>query len=240
VLWNPVTRGRPYVRELQAIAASAARATPLVEGALESAGSIMTAQTLESVRAIDLIAEPPRAGHILVAGRDDMAPDTSLADHLAALGRGGRVPAPPGLGRHDGRAPVHGRARRGAAIDRRMGQVARELLALDAKGALRRDGRALRGVATASGAATIEERMVRFGADHRLFGVLTRTSTSADRPVVVIFNAGAVHRVGPNRVSVTLARELAAAGLAVLRFDLEGIGDSVRRTPGRENHPYPR
>jgi hypothetical protein len=85
----------------------------------------------------------------------------------------------------------------------------------------------------------IEERIVRFGADRHLFGVLTRTSSATDRPAVVIFNAGAVHRVGPNRVSVTLARELAACGFACLRFDLEGIGDSVLRAPGRENHPYP-
>ena len=56
---------------------------------------------------------------------------------------------------------------------------------------------------------------------------------------IVIFNAGAVHRVGPNRMTVTLARRLAAMGLPSLRFDLEGLGDSVLREPGRENHPYP-
>jgi pimeloyl-ACP methyl ester carboxylesterase len=55
----------------------------------------------------------------------------------------------------------------------------------------------------------------------------------------VFFNAGAVHHVGPNRVYVTLARHLSTAGFPCLRFDLEGIGDSVLRAPGRENHPYP-
>jgi hypothetical protein len=89
------------------------------------------------------------------------------------------------------------------------------------------------------GNAALEERICRFGADGHLAGILTRASNAADRPAVVIFNAGAVHRVGPNRVGVTLARELAAAGFACLRFDLEGIGDSVLRVPGRENHPYP-
>jgi pimeloyl-ACP methyl ester carboxylesterase len=38
---------------------------------------------------------------------------------------------------------------------------------------------------------------------------------------------------------VTLARHLAAAGFDCLRFDLESLGDSVLRAPGRENYPYP-
>ncbi len=53
-----------------------------------------------------------------------------------------------------------------------------------------------------------------------------------DRPAAVILNAGIVHRVGPNRMFVTLARRLAAAGTFVLRFDLSGIGDSETRNDG--------
>jgi len=45
--------------------------------------------------------------------------------------------------------------------------------------------------------------------------------------------------VGPNRIYVALARHLAAAGYDSLRFDLESLGDSVNRKPGRENYPYP-
>ena len=57
--------------------------------------------------------------------------------------------------------------------------------------------------------------------------------------MVVLFNAGSVHHVGPNRVYVTLARRLAQMGVACLRFDLQGIGDSPLGVEGRENHPYP-
>jgi pimeloyl-ACP methyl ester carboxylesterase len=56
---------------------------------------------------------------------------------------------------------------------------------------------------------------------------------------VVVFNAGAAHHVGPNRLHVELARNLAAMGLPCLRFDLESLGDSVNRRPARENYPYP-
>lgn len=238
VLWNPVAKGKAYVRELQAIAASAARATTVVEGALESAGSVMTAQTLESVRAIDLLATAPRAGHVLVVGRDDMAPDTSVSDHLAASGVSAEYVRLPGWN--------------AMMAEHQFTVVPDEALAIivdrvQARGSPSlAEGRAPVGArlarfafAATSGGALVEEQVCRFGAGGHLVGILTRTSSARDRPAVVIFNAGAVHRVGPNRVGVTLARELAVAGLACLRFDLEGIGDSVRRSPGRENHPYP-
>jgi dienelactone hydrolase len=48
-------------------------------------------------------------------------------------------------------------------------------------------------------------------------------------PVIVILNTGIIHRVGHQRKFVTLARELAARGYLVVRFDFGGIGDSERR-----------
>lgn len=68
-----------------------------------------------------------------------------------------------------------------------------------------------------------------FGPDGRLVGVLTTPGQTPDRPLpaVVILNAGVIHRVGPGRLHVRLARQLAAAGHAVLRFDLAGIGESA-------------
>lgn len=49
-------------------------------------------------------------------------------------------------------------------------------------------------------------------------------------PVIVILNTGIIHRVGHQRTFVILARELAARGYLVVRFDFGGIGDSERRT----------
>lgn len=46
----------------------------------------------------------------------------------------------------------------------------------------------------------------------------------------VILNAGVLHRVGPHRLHVVLARRLAQVGLTSLRLDLGGIGDSVAST----------
>jgi alpha/beta superfamily hydrolase len=66
---------------------------------------------------------------------------------------------------------------------------------------------------------------------HGKVGILSRpTAEPAEaRPIVLVLNSGVIHRVGHNRMYVTLARRLAAQGYTVLRFDLAGIGDSEKR-----------
>ncbi len=84
---------------------------------------------------------------------------------------------------------------------------------------------------------SVRERIAQFGDKQRLVGIVTEPATpSADRPAFLILNAGIVHRVGPNRLHVRLARELAAAGFTVLRFDLSGLGDSAPRDDGLPYH----
>ena len=46
---------------------------------------------------------------------------------------------------------------------------------------------------------------------------------------VIMLNSGLLHRVGPFRLSVTFARQLAMCGFASLRIDQSGKGDSERR-----------
>jgi exosortase A-associated hydrolase 1 len=58
-----------------------------------------------------------------------------------------------------------------------------------------------------------------------LFGVLHRPVTPGHRGVVIVVG-GPQTRVGSHRQFVLLARALAAAGVAALRFDYRGMGDS--------------
>jgi alpha-beta hydrolase superfamily lysophospholipase len=61
----------------------------------------------------------------------------------------------------------------------------------------------------------------------RLFGVLTEPVDSASSNLgAVLLNAGAIRRIGPNRMWVEMARNWAARGVPSLRLDLEGLGDS--------------
>jgi dienelactone hydrolase len=65
--------------------------------------------------------------------------------------------------------------------------------------------------------------------------VLTPTSLQT-RPVVgcLLMSAGLIHRVGPHRINVQAARELARRGIPSLRMDLSGVGDSL---PARSTEP---
>ena len=72
----------------------------------------------------------------------------------------------------------------------------------------------------------VRERVVQFGGDRRLFGILTEPRAHAQDVGVVLVNGGSNHRVGINRSYTDWARNLASAGLRVLRIDVRGLGDS--------------
>lgn len=76
----------------------------------------------------------------------------------------------------------------------------------------------------------MNEELHRFGAGGHLAGIVTlpggRQHNVADTPGVVFITAGLMHKPGPYRLYVRLARTLAASGFPCLRFDLSGIGES--------------
>jgi len=79
-----------------------------------------------------------------------------------------------------------------------------------------------------------QEQAVVFGAPQALVGVVA--PGDRERPALLLLNAGVLHRVGAQRMNVDLARALgASSGLASLRFDLSGIGDSP---PRADNLPF--
>lgn len=77
----------------------------------------------------------------------------------------------------------------------------------------------------------MKERALLFGERKSLVGVITEPATPSppERPAILFLNAGVVHRVGPNRLHVRLARELARHGFLSMRFDFSGLGDSRPR-----------
>lgn len=75
------------------------------------------------------------------------------------------------------------------------------------------------------------ERAIVFGAHGGLIGVFSEPTTElpGKRRAVIVSNVGMHHRAGPFRLYVKMARRLADAGVAVLRFDMSGMGDSLPR-----------
>lgn len=76
-----------------------------------------------------------------------------------------------------------------------------------------------------AGPGFVEERL-RFGPENRLVGTWCRPANRQTGCCVILPNAGANPRFGWARMSVVHARALARQGVASLRFDLSGLGDS--------------
>lgn len=90
---------------------------------------------------------------------------------------------------------------------------------------------------TATGGAWDEHALAFDCQGQRLVGVLAvpAGATAAVETGLVIVTGGPQYRAGAHRVFVRLARALAGAGVAALRFDLRGMGDSEGDFPGFEH-----
>ncbi len=76
------------------------------------------------------------------------------------------------------------------------------------------------------------EKVITFGKERNLVGVLTTNGAppgATRAPAILLLNSGLIHRVGPFRMAVDLARRLARLGFDVLRYDQSGLGDSNAR-----------
>lgn len=72
----------------------------------------------------------------------------------------------------------------------------------------------------------MHEQATRFGRANHLTGITGLPTEDARSTGVIMLNAGLVHRVGPFRLHVEMARQLTARGFPTLRFDLSTLGDS--------------
>ncbi|MFT4097778.1 MAG: alpha/beta fold hydrolase [Rhodoblastus sp.] len=72
------------------------------------------------------------------------------------------------------------------------------------------------------------EEAAQFGPENRLVGVFCERAAGERRASAVVFlNSGGVYHIGWARMFVDMARHLAESGVASLRMDLSGVGDSL-------------
>lgn len=73
----------------------------------------------------------------------------------------------------------------------------------------------------------MNESAIAFGRYNQLMGVWNAPEKRLYNTAVIFVTAGVLHHCGPFRLHVDAARELAKLGIASLRFDLSGIGESL-------------
>lgn len=244
VLWAPAVSGRTYVRELRALnllrqedGRRARRASE--EQAAQVADDAFDPTTLRELAAVDLLAQHGRlAERALILPRDDLpSVETQLAAHLQECGVDTELRAMPGYARmmdYPETAVVPS-----ATLDAVVAWLRRPGPSVAGRPSV---DRARPGVLEAWSHAprrAVREETLSFGDSSRLFGILTEGEETDGRSTVVVFlNAGANHRVGPNRLYVSLARNLAARGFPAFRFDVGGLGDSGPAPGMTENRVY--
>ena len=242
VLWHPFFDGASFTSETlrahklhrmlepESFAAGPAE----YDDGAEALGFFLTNETIEDLARVDLLALSRRpARNVLVIGAANVASEGPLLERLRSLDASVTYRHLPG---HKFLISINHRSEvPQPVIDEIVGWLGERHpdLAAAAPAAMPDSG--------SHRSATFTEQPLVFGTSHRLVGVLVRPRADrarVDRPAVIMTNAGTVHRIGPHRIYVELARELAELGFSTLRLDLSGIGDSsVGRSP--ENLCYP-
>ena len=242
VLWAVPARGSSLLRELHAFAQMAGgtpdedpRASAASEeSALEVSGFVLSAETVAELGALDLTTAPiPDAARrrVLLLGRDSLAPDRRLRSYLERSGVDLTVADGPGYGEmltHPQRAekPNEVFARSLAWLDAAPPTTAPAGVVSNGRGAPASAVHA----EMRCGAARISETAFEYECDGQMLAGVLATPLASDAsaaPITaVLLNAGAVRRIGPNRMWVETARRWAALGVPTLRLDAIGLGDS--------------
>ncbi len=78
----------------------------------------------------------------------------------------------------------------------------------------------------------MDEFPVCLGPDQRLVGVVCEPDAKGSQIGCLLMNAGVIHRIGPHRLNVRIARALASIGIESVRVDLSGLGDTPHARDG--------
>lgn len=232
VLWDPCESGRSYLKEEALLRLvylrdqgvdEAEAGSALAGGEVEVLGDVYGSEAAEAVRAVELAAVPwPMARSVLVLARPERPLRRAVRERLA---------------REDiEEAPASGQESL-LSIWPLLAEAPEVVIAtitawIGAKAPEEWSSFHLAGthgpVEVCEG---VSEQIVAVG-PYRLFGVLAKPLAPTARLKVALVTSGRMDSSGPGRLWTYLSRRWAAQGMAVLRADIGGLGDSAPR-PGQ-------
>ncbi len=251
----PIVSPERYVRELVAFHSWSRLPTApdgrsgLAEDDLEASGFVITAATESALRRLDLVRqESAPAPRVLVLEDVRRPHGDRWAGRLDALGvevDKRRVAGFAEMSRDPHKTAIpHPMIAESAQWVAELARDARTIGAGPERRSKPIGPRTSVSIRTGRAGSVVVESAVRIargrdGDASWLFGILSRPDgLPTSERTIILLNAGAQHRIGPNRLWVTLARRWAEVGVMVLRLDLSGLGDSPARRGEEENAVY--
>ena len=235
VLWDPSTSGRAFIKEMQLLRmiGMGIPDETRTDGSFESAGVDYSAETVAALKGLDIAKLEGRlATEILLAARASREPSASVvsvlergADNVERLAAVGQEQLIDVVSAHSV-VPT-------ATIEAIVDWLVQNTDLGDRYAVTMPDPgvhRSLVGHAD-DGQAIVEE--ARIIGELGLFMMTTTTADGGSGPWIIGLNNSIDHHIGPNRLWVELARDLAGKGGRFARVDLSGIGDSGLR-PGQD------
>jgi dienelactone hydrolase len=248
--WEPVVEGRRYIREILALQRTGENAGLDVDStSLEGGGFLITRETMNEILAISLLQIEPHAKQVFLFSSDDLPTPTNLIETWSAHGFTFQHASLPGYADmmslpHHSQVPAKAIA---AITDQVLrANIQAEKISfpdLTPHQQTRYDcytyGLSAKESMDAGGGFPVTESLCHIP-NTPLFGILSLPllRDAEHKPTVLLLNAGSVHRIGPNRNYVYIARQLLSLGFNVMRLDFLGLGDSLHPNSEKENNPY--
>lgn len=243
VLWEPLIKGKRYARELKALSGILNKSkTKDSDSKIEAAGVCLTDMFKQELMSMDLLETADvRVSNLLYLHREELPANNKFSSHIKQLVFNTVISTFSG-------------------IDKMMTYptetVVPELAISDICDFIARFGTSSESEPLMSASQLIKqlksssateilknviynEEIIHFGENESLFGVVTHCKKPINQGDLVVFlNCGAEHHVGPHRMYTQFSRQLSEEGYSSVRFDIEGIGDSVSIGRNEENEAY--
>ena len=236
VLWDPIVNGRRYLRALRAMSMMGVNAAPdpNAPGSLVTIGNLLSASTVQELNELDLqrLTEA-RIGNALLIGRPGAPDPKRLLTALQGLGVHSALEELPGTDRLLDCAAEQSVIPQNI-LDRIVGWMRNRPKAAALHCAVLPDQASLR--APLSEGWTEEHLSI---GPVGLAAVLSMPQRLRRAGAVIMINNGVARSIGPARAWVEWARAWAAEGIASLRLDLSGLGDSGCHPQQRLANQYP-